>query len=268
MNISISSEFLFPQFGGLGLALLARRGLRLGLGLALTLFFVAESMAAQIGQQCLKAASLWMPQEAAPEVRVEKWNNTAIGYQITAEQHSADIVKLIEQDLQTQSQEAGLKVSTGSGFGVDLYIAVIPNLAALASPAMRENLADYFQDFYRKSNMQATFEIDAAKWDATFRDITPKCVGSTLTYHHAVERAFFAVQGDQNNVCINIGIGEILGLRNIRKYYFDHGFDAPSDLIAPGLQTLYDKRIVAGMSRLDASSKLEEICHDGSRKDQ
>jgi hypothetical protein len=167
---------------------------------------------------------------------------------------------LVEQDLRIQSQEAGLLLSSGSGFDVDLYIAVLPNIAALASPAMRKSAANYFQDFYRKSNMQGTFAIDAAKWDAGFRDIAPKCLGSTLTYHYAVERAFLAVQQDENDVCINIGIGEILGLRNIRKYYFDHGSDVSSDVIAAGLRTLYDKRISAGMSRFDASSRLGEIC--------
>jgi hypothetical protein len=190
---------------------------------------------------------------------VTKWNN-AIGYEITADQHSTEITTLIEKSLQFQSQASGLNISRNSGFGVDLLIGVVPDISSFASQAARKSVANYFQDFYRRERMQGNFEIDAASWDATFRGIVPKCLGSDLIYQHVIERTFFAVQQNQSTLCINIGLGEILGLRNIRKYYFDHRLDVPPDLITVGLQTLYDKRIVAGMSRSDASNRVEEVC--------
>jgi hypothetical protein len=167
---------------------------------------------------------------------------------------------LVEDSLRFQSQESGLKISPGSGFGVDLYIGIIPDITAVASPAGQKSIANYLEDYYRKQGTQGSFKINSALWDASFRNIVPKCFGVTLAPQHVIERVFLAVQQDESAVCVNIGLAEILGLGNLRKYYFDHGQNDPSDLIAIGLQTLYDKRIVAGMSRSDASNKLEEVC--------
>lgn len=233
---------------------------RRALALALTLCFVSKAMGDQISKRCLDGASLWMPQETTPAEPVTKWGN-AIGYEITAGASSANITTLIERSLRFQSQESGLRISPGSGLNVDLLIAVLPDISALASPAARKSMANYFQDFYRKSSMQGTFEIDAASWDASFRNIVPKCLGSSLISQHVVERSIFAVQQDQSALCVDIGLGEVLGLHNIRRYYFDNNLDVPSDLVAEGLRTLYDKRIVPGMSRSDAWTRLEEICH-------
>lgn len=229
-----------------------------GLVLALTLCIISRSMGAEIGTRCLEATYLWMPQETTSE-KPTKWNSEAVGYDIVADERNANIISSIEESLQFQSKGSGLKFSKGTGFGVDLLIAVVPDISAFASLRARNSVVNYFQDYYRKSNIQGTFEIDAASWDATFREIVPKCVGSDLMYQRTIERAFLAVQQDQSLPCINIGLGEILGLRNIRKYYVAH-HDVPPDLITLGLQTLYDRRIVAGMSRSDASNKLKEVC--------
>jgi hypothetical protein len=232
---------------------------RQGLILVLTLCVVSQSMGAEISKRCQEGTSLWIPQAEDASMRIAKWDS-AIGYEIDAKQPDARMTALVENSLRFQSQESGLKISPGSGFGADLYIAIIPDITTLASPVVRKGVANYIQDYYRKQGTQGSFQINAALWDASARNIVPKCFGVTLIPLQVRLRAFLAVQQDASAVCINIGLAEILGLGNLRKYYLGHGQNDPSDLIAIGLQTLYDKRIVAGMSRSDASNKLEEVC--------
>jgi hypothetical protein len=159
--------------------------------LALTLCVISKSTGAEISKRCLDGASLWMPQGTASDKPVIKWNGEAVGYSIVADQRNANIVSSLEGSLRFQSKGSGIKFSQATGFGVDLLIAVVPDISALASPSARSSMANYFQDYYRKSNTQGTFEIDAESWDATFRDILPKCVGSDLNHQQMTERAVF-----------------------------------------------------------------------------
>lgn len=214
--------------------------------------------------RCQQAISLWMPAEAAPDARVTKWSPGSLGYYIAADHGGDRIVNFFEKSLQFQTQAATLSTSQASGFGpkviIDLFVAAIPDLSALATARMRGSVTNYFQDFHRRSNTKGVFEIDAAGWDARVREVTPKCLGATLTLQHEIKSAFFAIQTDESKSCVDIGLGETLGLGNIRRYYVAHGRNVPPDLIAAGLQTLYDKRILAGMNRLAATHEVEGIC--------
>ena len=199
-----------------------------------------------------------MPAEAASDLTVSKWSEAKLGYSVI--QHDACISDLIEKSLKSQSQAAAMTLSPASGFGIDIFVAAVPDILRSATTAGRDAVTNYFQDFHRRTNTEGAVDIDAASWEARFRNIEPKCLGSTLTHEHAILRAFIAIQQDESEACVNIGFGEIFGLGNIRRYYVAHGQSVPPDLIVAGLQTLYDKRIVAGMSRPAAANEVEGVC--------
>jgi hypothetical protein len=164
--------------------------------------------------------------------------------------------------LKSQSQAAAMTLSPASGFGIDIFVSAVPDILRFATAAGRDAVTNYFQDFHRRTNTEGAVDIDAASWEARFRNIEPKCLGSTLTHEHQILRAFIAIQQDESAACVDIGLGEIFGLGNIRRYYVAHRQSVPPDLIKVGLQTLYDKRIVAGMSRSAATDEVKEVCKD------
>ena len=226
--------------------------------LAFTLCLVSHSIGAETSKQCLEAASLWIPQDD-PTAPTTKWNR-AVGYEIDAHDSDASVVPLIKDSLRTRSEETGLKIAPGSGLGVDLLIAVFPDISMLATPELRNSVANYLDDYYRKRGDQGHFKINTALWDSSFRNVAPRCFGVTLTSQQVRERAFLAIQKDGSAACISVGLAEILGLGNLRKYYRDHDHADLSKLIGVGLRTLYDDRISVGMNALEARSKLGEIC--------
>jgi hypothetical protein len=186
------------------------------LAIALSLSLVSEQTSAGVSQKCLDAISLWMPLEAAPDSAVNKWSEAKLGYTVIA--HDARISDLIEKSLKSQSQAAAMTLSPASGFGIDIFVAAVPDFLRFATAAGRDAVTNYFQDFHRRTNTEGAVQIDAASWEARFRNIEPKCLGSTLTHQHEILRAFIAIQQDESEACVDIGLGEILGLGNIRRY--------------------------------------------------
>jgi hypothetical protein len=81
-----------------------------------------------------------------------------------------------------------------------------------------------------------------------------------LLVNKVIERAFVVVQQGETPLCIEVALGELSGLINIRKYYEDHGRDIPNQFIALAFRTLYDGRVKAGISQADADRVVGEVC--------
>lgn len=224
-----------------------------------TLCLVPNLLNAGVSETCREATSLWAPSGDASDSHVVKWERQ-IGYQITAGQSASALVSSIEGSLNFQSNGSGLEISVASGVAVDLFIGVVPDIRLLASPAFQKSLSDYFQDFNRRSGNPGGFKIDGTTWERALSNVVPKCFGMAYTDKYVRKRAFLAVQQRENAACVDIGLGEILGLSNIRTYYLNHGSHISRALITLGLQTLYEPMILSGMTNLDVNSKLGDIC--------
>jgi hypothetical protein len=240
-------------------------------GLALTrlLFvvsvaFLASAKAQGSEARCQEATSLWMPSRTDVSLRVvTKWESS-IGYTIVSpdESHNASITASIASVLETLARESRLGIAPASGFGIHLFIAVTPDIAAVGTPAAEKGVADFFMDFYRQRGLAANVtKKDPPTWEQKFRAARPRCLGVTFAVRSGrIERAFLAVQADETPACIEVGLGEMFGLVNIRTYFFSHDLGVPSDLFALALRTLYDARIEAGMSQSDAANQIAEFC--------
>lgn len=241
-------------------------------GLALTRLVFVVSVAVLVASaraqgrevRCQEATSLWMPSPTNVGLSVvTKWESS-IGYTIVSpdQNHAASITASIISVLETLAHESRLSIAPASGFGIHLFIAVPPDIAAVATPTAEKGAEDFFMDFYRQQGLTANVsKSNPAVWEQKFRAAKPRCLGVTFTVHNGrIERAFLAVQADETPACIEIGLGEMFGLVNIRTYFFSHDLDVPPDLFALALRTLYDTRIEAGVSRSKAANQIEELC--------
>jgi hypothetical protein len=237
-------------------------------GLAVTPLLFVGSLAvlvASAGAQgsevrCQEATSLWMPSPTNVGFPVvTKWESS-IGYTIVSPDqiHTASITNV----LATVAQESHLSIAPASGFGIKLFIAVAPDISAFGTPASEKRVEDFFMDFYRQQGLSANeSENNSAIWEQKFRDAKPRCLGVTFTVRGGrIERAFLAIQADETPACIEVGLGEMFGLANIRTYFFSHNLDVPPDLFALSLRTLYSARIESGVSQSEAANQIKELC--------
>jgi hypothetical protein len=237
-----------------------------GLGLTRLLFIVsvaapvASAKAQGSEARCQEATSLWMPLQTNVGLPgVTKWESS-IGYTIVSpdQNHTTSITNALE----TVAQESRLSIAPASGFGINLFIAVPPDIAAFGTPAGEKGVEDFFTDFYRQKGLSANAsENNSAIWGQKFRDAKPRCLGITFTVHKGrIERAFLAVQADETPACIKVGLGEIFGLVNIRNYFFSHDMIVSTDLLALAFRTLYSAGIEAGTSQSEAANQIEKLC--------
>jgi hypothetical protein len=241
-------------------------------GLALTWLLFVVSVAVLVVSakaqgseaRCKEATSLWMPSRTNDGLTVvTKWESS-IGYTIVSPDpnHAASITASITSVLETLAHESRLSIAPASGFGIHLFIAVLPDIAAVATPAGEKGVEDFFMDFYRQQGLSANASTNnPAIWEQKFREAKLRCVSVTFTVHNGrIERAFLAVQADATPSCIEVGLGEMFGLVNIRTYFFSHNLGVPPDLFSLALRTLYDARIEAGVSQSEAANQIAELC--------
>lgn len=238
-------------------------------GLALMPILIVGSMAAlTVGAtaygneaQCQEATSLWLPSSTNLGLPgVTKWEDKSIGYAIVSpdQNHTASITNVLE----TVAQDSNLKIAPASGFGVNLFIAVPPDIASFGTPDGEKGVEEFFMDFYRQKGLSANaLENNPAIWRQKFRDAKPRCMGVTFTvYNGRIERAFLAVQADETPACIEVGLGEMFGLVHVRDYFLSHNLSVPPALFALAYRTLYSTAIKAGVSQSEATNQIEELC--------
>jgi hypothetical protein len=218
----------------------------------------AASADAQIDRQCAEAAALWIPSETSPEKTVVKWNKPII-YGIAG--RDEETKRSIESVLRFVARESGLQIEPDKDnkSTLDLSIAAAPDITIFASGA-RKYVEDYFQDAIVKRGLKGTFRIDPTAWELHYRTAAPKCAGTDLHLDNAIERAFVVVQQGETPLCIDVALGEVFGLVNIRKYYADQDREIPTQLIALAFRTLYDGRVKPGMNQSDANRVIGEVC--------
>jgi hypothetical protein len=230
-------------------------------GQVLLAFFLsivpATSGARDSDSICSEVTSLWMPSDAGI-AKVIKWEQP-VEYTIVAANPSVE--RSVKDVIQLASKNSGLKMAPSSGPGINLFIAIVPEIAIFATPAGRKSIESYFMDFYREKGIPAVAsEINLTAWQG-FRDATPRCLGITFTVGNGhIERAFLAVQENETPACIEVGLGEQLGLVNIRKDYLERGRDLSVNRLSVALRTLYDAKVRAGMSKSDAAGLIDEAC--------
>jgi hypothetical protein len=223
---------------------------------------------AQTVNKCKESASLWIPSQPGREKIVVKWIKP-INYGIiepvdygmpSGGTDDARVGELIKQTLQFFASESGLTIESNMTSPLDLFIAVAPDISVFG-PRIREYIEKSFEDsLLRKNAVQAEIKINPSQWTSKFRDISPKCGGISLDLHGVIERAHVVIQGDQALPCIEVALGELFGLANIRQYYADHDRNVPTDLVSMALRTLYDKRVRPGSDAAEAREKLGEVC--------
>jgi hypothetical protein len=237
-----------------------------GLALAPLLFvgsvavLAASAKAQGTEAGCQEAASLWMPSPTNVGLPVvAKWESS-IGYTIVSRDQNQTAA--ITNVLATVAQQSHLSIAPASGFGAKLFIAVPPDIAAFGMPAGEKAVEDFFIDFYRQQGLSANAsKNNSAIWEQKFRDAKPRCLGVTFTVHDGrIERAFLAIQADETPACIEVGLGEMVGLVNIRTYFFNHNLSVPPELFALALRTLYSAGIEAGASQSEAANQIKELC--------
>ena len=213
---------------------------------------------AQADKLCEEAASLWIPSQTSREKSVVKWSRP-IKYGIIAGDDDRESRSSIEEIVQFIWRESGLQIEADYRSALDLTIAVPADISSAASGA-RTFVEAYFQDVLAKKGLKGTIRFDPAVWEPQYRSVTPKCAGPNLTLGGVIERAFVLVQKAEARPCVEVALGEVFGLINIRTYYVDHDREIPSDLIARALRALYDGRVRAGVSQSDANKAVGEIC--------
>jgi hypothetical protein len=199
-----------------------------------------------------------MPSETSQEKEVIKWSK-AIKYGIANNDADTEVARSIEKVLQFIAGESGLGIEKDDVSLLDLSTFVVSDISTFA-PSLRKPIEQYFQDAVAKKGLKRVFKIEPALWDQQYRTVAPKCAGINLVLDSVVERALMMVQHDQSPLCIGVGLGELFGLTNIRKYYADHGGGVSIEIVALAFRALYDGRVKAGMSQADAHKIVAEVC--------
>jgi hypothetical protein len=234
-----------------------------GLTLIGILGLLANCAAAQVDQRCAEAAALWIPSSTSVEKTVVKWGKP-LKYDILSRDdspsaESANAKQSVQKALNFYAQESGLKIELGAS--PDLVVVVDPDIAA-AAPNMRKFVENYFQEAFASGIYKTTgqVEVDSAQWETLFRSTSPKCSGLNMFVNGVIVRAFGLIQADESAACISVALGGLFGLINIKKYYSDHDRKVPTDFIAAATRTLYDRRVIAGISQVDAEKIAAEVC--------
>jgi hypothetical protein len=242
------------QVGQISRTVAAFRGLLLVGPLAV----FAVSADAEVDKRCAEAAALWIPSSASPGKTVVKWNKP-IKYDILLPDNNTEFRHSIEEPLHLLAQQSGLKADVGQS--PDLSILLAPDIS-IAAPNIRKYVEDFFNDFFSSGSYRGRegVKIDPAQWEAKHRGIIPKCYSLPLIVSSLIVRAFVLIQRGESPQCINIGLGESFGLMNIREYYAAQAQNIPADLVAIATRTLYEKKVIAGSSQVEAEKVVSEVC--------
>jgi hypothetical protein len=223
---------------------------------------LACSACAQGDGRCLEAAALWIPSDTGLSRIVTKWRGP-VSYGILPRDDIADAgylltKRLIEATLSFFGKASGLTIKADQGPNPDLVVLVLRDIAT-AAPALRKSVEELMSSTLSARNIDQHLEIGPA-WDAKIRAGRPRCIGIHLFIGGEIVRGLGVIEPDETEECINVGLGELFGLSNIRKYYLDHDSHVPKDLITAALQSLYDKRIPVHIGPAEAAQRLEETC--------
>jgi hypothetical protein len=209
--------------------------------------------------QCVEAASLWLPSDSTSAKAVSKWQREQqIKFAIVSNQKNSPAVKLTEAGLNFVSLKAGLNlVELDESSSVplpDLLVVVDPSVATDA-PILR-NIA---QKFFEQKLLRR-FQIDAEFWNENLRKFSPKCVAFNVEVNNAKNVAFLIVQENETPACVRIGLGETFGIIGARNYYAVNGETIPEDIFGKALLGLYSEKIRSGMNRVEALKQVQEDC--------
>jgi hypothetical protein len=223
---------------------------------------------AQVGNKCREAASLWIPSQPGREKIVVKWIKPInygiaepIAHGITSGgTDDARVGELIKQTLLFFASESGLSIDSNMTSPLDLFIAIAQDISTFG-PRIREHIEKSFEDsLLKKKGVETEVKINPSQWTSKFRSMFPKCGGISLHVYGVLERAHAVIQDDQALPCIEVALGELFGLVNIRQYYADYDRNIPTDLVSMALRTLYDKRVRPGSGVAEAQERLGEVC--------
>jgi hypothetical protein len=221
------------------------------------LCLLAACAKAQVDEGCVEATTLWIPSNTSTEKVVVKWSKPLKYDIIVPQDEKPAIIGTIEGSLHFFAQKSGLKVEPAAAG--DLVIAVAHDISA-AAPNFRKYVEEFLSQASSEGRGKGSVEIDPAQWESKFRSISPKCGSVDIFRNGTILRGFGLIQSDESAACVDIIVAELLGLINIRTYYVDHDRRVPVDFIAAGIRALYDKRVKAGSSAVEADKIVEEVC--------
>jgi len=196
----------------------------------LSAFILCLHTQAQTDDKCKESASLWIPSQPDREKIVVKWIKPInygiaepIDYGIASGgTDDARVGELIKQSLQFFAHESGLSIESNMTSPLDLFIAVAPDISTFG-PRIREHIEKSFEEsLLKKKGVETEVKINPSQWTSQFRGMFPKCGGISLHVYGVLERAHAVIQDDQALPCIEVALGELFGLANIRQYYADH----------------------------------------------
>ena len=214
---------------------------------------------AQIDEGCVEAATLWIPSNTSIERVVVKWGGPLKYGIIVPQNEKPEIIGTIESSLNFFAQKSGLKVEPGETGALVIAVAADISEAAPKFRTLAENLLSQIF-LVGPDQKKGRTEIDSVQWESKFRNASPRCEGIDVFRNGTILRGFGLIQSDESADCVDIIIGELFGLINIRKYYVDHDGREPAHVIAAGVGALYDKRVIAGSSAVEADKIVAEVC--------
>jgi hypothetical protein len=230
----------------------------LWLSLALVLC-THKSAFSQSTNQCVDAASLWLPSDSASNEVITKWQK-ALTFAIISHERGAAAVKLVETAMNALSHQTGLKiVEIGQSNEVtlpDLLVVVDQNVSNDA-PLLRELALKFFQSHLN----HGSFQIDADAWNQKLGSVSPKCAGFDVEVNHAKSLSFVTIQEDATPACVSVGLGQSFGMIGIRNYYKASGQKVPEAVIEEAMRGLYSPKIRTGMKRAEVIEHLNEACN-------
>jgi hypothetical protein len=216
---------------------------------------------------CIQAAALWLPSEEGRDRTVIKWGKPIRFSVISGDGElsagkSLETEKSLEEEMAFIADKSRLNVisktkSNEDIRNIDFLIVVVPDLVRFA-PKLRELAEVFFQT--KPQAAAGRIRIDPVAWEQKNREMAPKCSGLNLYSGGEITSAFSLIQDGETASCFSVGLGELFGLSNIRKYYADSGQKISTEKSASALQSLYSDAIRPGMSEAAAREKLEEIC--------
>ena len=215
---------------------------------------------AQTSDQCVEAASLWLPSETTRETLVTRWEKKEMRFAISSRDKDSAVVKSIEAELKFISQKTEMKlVEVEQSSEADL-----PDLLVVVDPDITEDAAllkDLAQKFFQsKLNGRGRVEIRDDVWSASIKNISPRCTGLDFEVNAEKAIALAIVQQDETSTCVSIGLGQSFGLIGGKAYYVANGQKISEVIVGEALRGLYSEKIRPGMSRAQALEQLDGAC--------
>jgi hypothetical protein len=207
-----------------------------------------------MGSICTEAAELWMPSDVSLEKIVVKWNKT-IGFEIVSHNQNSPAIASVQKQLEFFARQSGLNVSPASNTTADFAIVIVPDIVAVG-PKVREFVERYFTEISPGGRLR----INPEGLLRTLASTPLKCSGLDLYVNGRIERAFRLLQEDQPEVCFAVGLGELFGLINIRRLYFENREYSSTEYISAALRSLYTDTIKSGMTSTVAKMNLRGAC--------